>query len=552
MNPSTLTHTGHMAVAELNHRVPLTTSELNRLAHGGDNVTDLQDRYGTDLVATVEELLGRKDANGVATMLLAQQYPEGYTLPDGGGDEARRKKDERRALAFLGSADIATALHLHKLGSLDTETMFRLNRTRGDVWLAFSKPLKQMNHQAVRDDNGKASKVQNVSKALDQEDLVQFFLTQHPTLAKAFVDEELHTAALEAMKKDAPEILRLYEKLIKHDSIRSLHKNDLQGMLKLCIALRYNANTDVQVTTAIGGSPDPVNARLPSYLVPALEWLETLHEAYEAGDIVAMPRLRVLNGMRLGALTNDMYDETEVLARGHEKGAFMMAFVKRFVPAKLHSFIEYQDDLEAVDFPIPNAQQATESMQVSGVATEHLQVLEDQAHRMVEKLRLKPDNAVDKAMQYTAAHSIYFSDVVPPSVERVPDFAVTIGGQGENFFMQMRDRMLAAVKQKEAGQFPQVRVNLLAKTGTNPPYYNHEHDTPLSDVNGEPLINDAVWAAMDKHRGNLVAHETWKDMGEALLPYVQKQLPDDVNMQAAEAVYREFCKQFATKHLTTA
>lgn len=251
----------------------------------------------------------------------------------------------------------------------------------------------------------------------------------------------------------------------------ALHQGSIENLAQLALLSVIKPDIKYRINIGFGGTVDPVLARCPAYIVPAVKILEGL-----SGAGVPLPEVRIFSTQSLISLNGRKLEDVGL--RTDEMFALLADYIREFHPniKSFFSFEKPQINLEEVskfaehigDVQDPTIQKALNEIQQMGF--HHGGVL-----------------GRNNANLYAAAHihPQFFQDVLP-AAEDSPDFVVSLGGKPEIQFNLVRVGLIEQLRSARVDTvyFPH-SVHAIVGIGEKPVYYQDS----WNDITAEDFVS---------------------------------------------------------------
>lgn len=285
------------------------------------------------------------------------------------------------------------------------------------------------------------------------------------------IKEEMIRALTDGVNFDKlrriPNILGIYL-----EQFVSLHQNSIGNLARLAVKSAVKPDIQVRINIGFGGTVDPILARCPAYIVPAIKILEGL-----SGIGISLPEVRVFSTQSLIGLNG--YKLEDVNYRTDEMFALLMAYIKKFHP-EIQSRFSFEKPEVNLD-------------EVSKLAA-YLDDIQDpiiqKSLNEIQQMGFHHGGTLgrDNANLYAAAHihPQFFQDLLPPA-ESTSDFIISLGGKPEIQFNSVRVGLAGQLKSSGIGSmhFPP-SVHAIIGVGEKPVYYQDS----WNDIDLEDFIRD--------------------------------------------------------------
>lgn len=350
----------------------------------------------------------------------------------------------------------------------------------------------------------------SVADVLSPERVMQMYCSSTPHLLHALLaeDRRSHLSKRAAEKRNG---FSLFRNIVDSGLVQRIHKDDLHELLHLCLALTSTNPPTLECTVAFGATEAEPTLRLPSYLIGAIDLMRTFQKHQNAGALSAMPKLRVYFGTSLGYSVNKIGKDIAEM-RERQMSVVLMRFLADYAPdVQQHVHVANDQGMEHINeqvaierfslvdqrFSDMQGMQRDIDRKISEGKPSDDDLYDDviaQAVRMVGKNMIFKDTAAIGVMRYAGSHPDFFGDIVHEgSGNTPPDFILSLGGRGEEFFNNCRREIARCLQKIGDSVYCPHAIRIVQPIGKDPPYYNREKVDPAIGSNTvEPSFTDGT------------------------------------------------------------
>jgi hypothetical protein len=406
---------------------------------------------------------------------------------------------------------------------LDTEKKHQVIATlSGDMRKRLGALTKKLNVTGIGPTGNSVPSINNV---LSAERVEQMYYSATPHLIDALLAED-RRGNLSKRSVEKNNAFSLFRDIVQSGMIQRIDKEDLHELMHLCFSLTSTNPAKAEFTLAFGASEHEPTIRLPSYLLGSIELMRILQKHVDAGALRAMPQMRLYFGTSLGYSINSI-DKDIATTRERQMRAVLLHFLEDYAP-DVHQYVRVETDEGKEHVSLETAQDRfallderfgnlegmrrdvaervlkmeaepearKQGQKIPQKPPEEASLYDDfigQIIRMTGRGRIPKDTAPEAVMRYTASHVDFFGDLVPHvNGEPVPDFIVSVGGKGEEFFNKCRRGIAQYLQSREDGAYYPHAVRIVQPIGKNPPYYNPDgFDPTVGSTEVQPQLATA-------------------------------------------------------------
>jgi hypothetical protein len=247
--------------------------------------------------------------------------------------------------------------------------------------------------------------------------------------------------------------------------VRRLDEDSLVDLLCICFWRAIDpAGFEFYISIGLGATTSDVSARLPGYIIPALEYLSTA-AVLETQRAVRPPRLRVFSAASIGDLNG--LDIPSAVCHALYQFAFLDEFITSFAPEAMYGLITYEiyrDTVHGRDEARLLAERLDRTRPTGYVA----------ARQRLDTWAKRRDSTA--ALLYACLHPIMFTDWVS---DKRPHAVISYGGHAEGTFRVLRRLCIQSVATLGRGyEFP-LNAMLVSRYHKAPPYNFAKFDLSL-------------------------------------------------------------------------
>ena len=284
--------------------------------------------------------------------------------------------------------------------------------------------------------------------------------------------------------------------ILNSNNFKHTDESSILNSVKLGVGLLFDPKFRLDINVGFGGTTDPINVRVPAYIVAAANMMEQfilIQKALEQENIkLAIPTFRIFTAHH-AAIKANAFPKTLTHQRAEELMALVQLYLNRYHPEVQKHTTYVMDDLHF--YSNKDILRLQEELGNLLTKEEYKDILESLCKRG------KNHGGEDQSTFYGSIHAFIFEEICPIQASNLawrpvrpnqnseeqqnfPTGVISVGGETETLFNRVRDALINQVSQNSLSDSFSIvpSVRLVSAAGKVPVYYSDKKDLTVEDV----------------------------------------------------------------------